>query len=83
MLKGKEIKDLLKQKGFDIKKISVREQQGGYSQAFWVTLKDKSIDKEEVRKVVEPLQYYERDERTFEILAGGNTYIFVQYDYNL
>lgn len=83
MTTSKDIKNYLKEQGFDTKKISVREGRGGYSTAFYITIKDLNIDKKKVWETTRKFESYERDERTGEILLGGNTYIFVQYDYDL
>ena len=80
---GKGIKEELKDKGFNTKNISVRERSGGYSTAYYITIKDPTIDKHEVEKIAEQRESYERDYATGEILAGGNTYVFVDYDDNV
>ena len=77
---GKGIKEELKDKGFNTKNISVREKSGGYSTAYYVTIKDPTIDKDEVERIAEGRESYERDYATGEILSGGNTYVFVDYD---
>lgn len=82
MITSKEIKNYLKENGINTKKVSVRELPCGYSQSFQITIKDSNIDIEEVSKLSQRFKSYETDERTGEILQGGNTYIFVEYDYN-
>lgn len=77
---GKGIKQELKDNGIDTKNISVRERSGGYSNAYYITIKDPSIDKDKVEKIAKRQESYERDMRTGEILEGGNTYVFVNYD---
>lgn len=78
-----QIRQELKNAGYGRNKVSVRHQWCGYSDAIHVTIKDKSIPLEDVKRIAKRQEYYERDERTGEILAGGNTYVFVQYDYRL
>lgn len=81
-MKSKEIKKYLKENGIDTKKISVKGSNCGYSESYNITIKDISINIEKVRELLKTFESYERDERTGEILEGGNTYIFVNYDYN-
>lgn len=82
-MNSKEIKKYLKENGIDTtKNISIKSSNCGYSESYNVTIKDINIDIEEVRELVKIFESYERDERTGEILEGGNTYIFVNYDYN-
>ena len=78
-----EIKKALKQAGFDTKKISVTHKWAGYSEVYRVSVKDKTINLDEVRDVTKRFEEYEVDERTGEILAGGNTFVSVQYDWRL
>jgi len=82
-MKSTEIKKMLKDKGIDTKNISVKCSPCGYSESIRVTLKDENINKKEVEKIVNNLESYERDEKTGEILEGGNTYVFVEYDYKI
>lgn len=82
MIRSKEIKNYLKDNGIDTKKVSVKELSGGYSQAFQITIKSSDIDIEEVENLSHHFKNYEIDERTGEILQGGNTFVFVEYDYN-
>ena len=81
-MNSKEIKKHLKENGIDTKNISVKGSNCGYSESFNITIKDINIDIEKVRELAKTFESYERDERTGEILEGGNTYIFVNYDYN-
>ena len=82
MITSKEIKNYLKENGIDTKKVSVKELPSSYSQAFQITIKSSDIDIEEVEKLSQHFKNYETDERTGEILQGGNTFVFVEYDYN-
>lgn len=81
-MNSKEIKKYLKENGINTQNISVKGSNCGYSESFNITIKDINIDIEKVRNLVKTFESYERDERTGEILEGGNTYIFVNYDYN-
>lgn len=74
------VKGELKDAGIDTKAISVKQSRGGYSDAVNITINDPNVDIDKVRKIAEKHEDYERDERTGEILSGGNTYVFVEYD---
>lgn len=78
-----KIRQDLKAKGYRIPaQISVTSERGGYERAFRVTIKDLKINDEEIKKIVKKYQSVSYDERSGEILAGGNTYIFVEYDFD-
>ena len=81
-MNSKEIKKYLKENGIDTKNISVKGSTCGYSESYEITIKDININIEKVRELLKTFESYETDERTGEILEGGNTYIFVNYDYN-
>lgn len=83
MLTSKEIKKSIVNLGYKASEISVRQQNGGYSEAFYITLKSPYIDINKVNRTVAKYQCYEIEERTGEILAGGNTFIFVRYEDNI
>lgn len=82
-MESKIIKKVLKEKGIDTKKVSVRCEPCGYSERVSITLKDINININEVESIVKDFEYIDRDEKSYEILEGGNTYVFVQYDYNI
>lgn len=73
----------LKDKGYSSRKVGVRHEYCGYSSSIRVTIKDLSIDKEEIKAIANKYRDVDYDERTGEILAGGNTYVFVDYDWKL
>ena len=76
--KAKAIRTALKEAGFNQKQISVKKQFGGYSVAFYVTIRDANIDKSTIENIVNKFKSIDYDERTGEILAGGNDYVFVK-----
>lgn len=47
--------------------------------AVYVTVKDPAVDIKDVEKIAKAHESYERDERTGEIMTGGNTFVFVTY----
>lgn len=75
-----QMKAKLKESGIDTKQVSIREKNGGYSSAYYVKVKSPYIDLDEVERKVKGFESYERDERTNEILEGGNTYVFASYE---
>ena len=79
----KAIRAELKARGYNSRRIGVTLKYAGCSSVITVTIKELGIDKKEIEKLVNKYKFYERDERTGEILAGGNTYIHVNYDYKL
>lgn len=81
-MNSQEMKKTLKQHGIDSSKISIKRENCGYSESYHIKIKDITIDKNEVENILKKFEYYTRDEKTCEILEGGNTYIFVEYDYN-
>lgn len=81
-MESKEIKSYLKSKGIDTKKVSIKHKWCGYSESFDITIKDINININEVEKLVKQFESIDYDEVTGEILQGGNSYIFVAYDYD-
>lgn len=74
------IRAALKKAGFTARQVSVKKGQGGYELVFYVTIRLSRIDKAEVEKIVRSFKSVDYDERTGEILAGGNCFIFVSYE---
>ena len=73
-----KIREDLKQRGYNSQKIGVRYEFCGYSSVIRITVKDENIDIEEVRGWLKKYESIDRDERTGEVLQGGNTYISVR-----
>lgn len=73
-----KIREDLKQRGYNSRKIGVRYEFCGYSSVIHVTVKDDNIDIEEVRGWLKKYESIDRDERTGEVLQGGNTYLSVR-----
>lgn len=80
---GNKIRKALKEAGFASKDVSVRVKDCGYSTSVDLTIKNPLIRYTEVEEVAERFNSYERDEKTGEILEGGNTYIFLGYENGL
>lgn len=79
----KEITAELKEAGYNSRKVSVSVKDSGYSTRIDVTIKDPTVNAQAIEAIVNKHDSYELDERTGEILAGGNTYVFVSYKYGL
>ena len=69
--------------GLSSRDVSVKTQQGGYSSAVNVKIKTKKglAKMQEIEAIGNSKESIDRDERTGEILMGGNTYVFVDIDY--
>ncbi len=75
----KAIKSELKAAGFDTKKISVRTSACGYSTSIDVKIKDPTINRIEVEKVIKHHEYIRYDYASYDILEGCNDFLFVEY----
>lgn len=80
---GKSIRTLLKENGYSNRLISVRVQPAGYSTSIRVTIKDLSIPIDKILTLVTPFKSIAYCEVTQEVLEGGNTYLNVDYDYDI
>lgn len=77
------IRQELKKAGYKVpKEISVRKEHTGYSSSYNITIKSFKVDFDDVSKIAKKFNDIDYDEKG-EILSGGNTYIFVEYDYDL
>lgn len=79
----KEITAELKESGYNSRKVSVSVKDAGWSTKIDITIKDPTVNAHEIEAIVNKRESIDRDERTGEILAGGNTYVFVSYKYGL
>ena len=75
-------KELKKQLGVTSRQVSVRSRNAGYDEAIDVTIKDLKVNKAKVEAIANKYKYISRCEYSGEILAGGNTYVFVTLDYD-
>lgn len=72
---AKAIRKELKEKlGYTSRQVSVRCSNGN---AIRVEIKDKTIERKAIEDIAYPYEAVDRCEVTGEILAGGNTYVFV------
>lgn len=78
---AQKIKTAIKAAGIPTKNISVKTSYPGYEEVITITVKDVSIDLEDVKKIARPFESIDYDERCQEVLQGGNTFVRVRYDY--
>ncbi len=79
----KEITAELKEAGYNSRKVSVSVKDAGWSTKIDITINDPTVNAHEIEAIVNKRESIDRDERTGEILAGCNTYVFVAYKYGL
>lgn len=76
---AKEVKEFLKSKGIETRNIRVSS-----GSSIEVKLLDPKLDFDQIEALLkEEFESYQRDEATGEILSGGNTFVFIDYDYDL
>lgn len=73
----------LKAAGYNRKDFSIRSYYAGYEQACRIEIKNPLIRLSEVEKITRKFKDVSYDERCMEILAGGNTFIHVRYEFGL
>lgn len=81
---AKSIRELIKKKlGLSSRDVSVKTKQGGYSSAVNVAIKTKKALAlmKEIEAIGNSKESIDRDVRSGEILAGGNTFVFTDIDY--
>ena len=78
--KAKLIREEIKKElNLNSKKVSVKTR---YSIDVGIKSIEAWVKFEEIEKIAKKYMSYERDERTGEILSGGNTFVFVDLDYD-
>ena len=80
MNEAKQIRAELKEMGIKRGQVSVRTGRGGYETAIYITVKDTSLSVSAIEKKANKFQKVRYCERSQEMLAGGNTFIFVNYE---
>ena len=76
-----KVRKVINDLGYTNKQIGVRNRPGGYETAIHITIKDLSIDLDQIRDATMHLEKVDYCEASHEILAGGNTFISTQYDW--
>lgn len=77
---GAAVKSELKAAGYNVKDFRVSVKDALYDGVIRVTVKNPLVKLSDIKKLLDHWESYEIDQRTYEILQGGNTYVFVQYD---
>jgi len=75
-----EARDALKKAGFKRNQVSVQYRNGADTVLHFI-IKDVSVDIKDVEKVASKFENTYFDNRTGGLLRGGNTLVFVEYDY--
>ncbi|ABY92047.1 hypothetical protein JCM16816_21560 [Thermoanaerobacter brockii subsp. lactiethylicus] len=78
---AEEIRKSLKKHGITSRQVSVRAKTYTFDEAIEVRIKDLTVSKKLVEAIAKEYEYVRWDDYTNEILAGGNTYVSVDYDY--
>lgn len=74
------VKSELKAAGYSVKDFRVSVKDSLYDRVIRVTVKNPLVKPSDIKKLLDHWESYEIDQRTGEILQGGNIYVFVQYD---
>lgn len=81
---AKQIRQAIKaQLGYNSRQVSVRNSPGGLSTRIDINVKSLDIPLEPIENLTRQYKSVDRCEYTGEILSGGNTYIFVEHDWEL
>lgn len=74
------IKKELKEAGYKTRDFRVSVRDSTYDTAIKIYIKNAYISKNKIEKLLHHWEEIDRDERTYEILAGCNTYLYVGYE---
>lgn len=74
------IRKELKENGYNTRDFKVSVKDCGYSTTVNITIKNPHVNRREVKNILNHHEVCERDERTFEVLEGANTYLFIEYE---
>jgi hypothetical protein len=76
-----EIRKSLKKYGITSRQVSIRAKTYTFDEAIEIRIKDLTVSKKLVEAIAKEYEYVRWDDYTNEILAGGNTYVTVDFDY--
>ena len=79
---SQKIRQDLKNAGIAKSAYGISVKYAGYETAVHITIKDLSVSRKKVNNIVSKYKDIDYD-ACGEILAGGNTYVFVDYDYEI
>lgn len=83
MTKTNEMKRILKASGIDTKLVKIGHRYCGFDESYNVRLYSRSIDLKKVEALLRPFRSVDHDPITGEILMGGNTYLWADYDWSI
>lgn len=78
--RSKAIRTALKEAGISSKQVAVKHRYSGYSSSYHITIKDGNVSELQIKDICKRFESVDYDERTGEILEGGNDYVFVDRD---
>lgn len=78
-----QIRKELKAEGITNKMASVRGKYVLYDESITITIKDITVSRKKVEEIAKKFEEIERDYYAMEILAGGNTYVHVDFDWQV
>lgn len=79
-----KIRTSLKEAGYTQKDIKVSVRSSRYDTAAKITIHNPHIDRHRIEKILRPAyEEIDRDDVTGEILQGGNTMLFIEYEYGI
>ena len=79
-----KIRKSLKEAGYTQKDIKVSVRSSRYDTAAKITIHNPHIDRHRIEKILRPAyEEIDRDDITGEILQGGNTMLFIEYEYGV
>ena len=79
-----KIRKSLKEAGYTQKDIKVSVRSSRYDTAAKITIHHPHIDRHLIEKILRPAyEEIDRDDITGEILQGGNTMLFIEYEYGI
>ena len=79
-----KIRKSLKEAGYTQKDIKVSVRSSRYDTAAKITIHNPHIDRHRIEKILRPAyEEIDRDGITGEILQGGNTMLFIEYEYGV
>ena len=79
-----KIRKSLKEAGYTQKDIKVSVRSSRYDTAAKITIHNPHIDRHRIEKILRPAyEENDRDDITGEILQGGNTMLFIEYEYGI
>lgn len=82
--RSKMIRDKIKAElGYNSRQVSIRSGDCGYSDYTKITVKDLSCDIDAIKQIAKSFESIRYDEYCGEILSGANTYINIEYDWEI